>query len=285
MRSDDDLLDLILATARADERIRALVLSGSRADPTAPSDALRDFDVVCVVSDVESFRDDRDWIDAFGETAIVQHPDTMFDTTPRSDGGTTTLMQFTDGHRIDLTLLPLQAMAHFRHDGPAVVPYDPDGVVPPPPPTGARHHVPAPPTADAFADTCNEFWWLAPYVAKGLVRGETTYARHHLDTVMRAQLMRVLGWWVATASGFTRGPGKAGRFLRRELDPATWTLLQATYADADLGRSWNALEAMTVLFRRVARDVAVRFDLAYPERDDERVTTLLRRMRARSGVE
>lgn len=222
VRSDDDLLDLILATARADERIRALVLSGSRADPTAPSDALRDFDVVCVVSDVESFRDDRDWIDAFGETAIVQHPDTMFDTTPRSDGGTTTLMQFTDGHRIDLTLLPLQAMAHFRHDGPAVVPYDPDGVVPPPPPTGARHHVPAPPTADAFADTCNEFWWLAPYVAKGLVRGEPTYARHHLDTVMRAQLMRVLGWWVATASGFTRGPGKAGRFLRRELDPATW---------------------------------------------------------------
>jgi aminoglycoside 6-adenylyltransferase len=279
VRSDDDVLGLILETARADDRVRAVILSGSRADPDAPSDALRDFDVVYVVSDVGAFRHDPTWFEAFGEAAIVQHPDTMFDEPPRADGGFATLMQFTDGHRIDLTLLPREAMAGFRHDGPALVPYDPDGVVPPPPPAGAPHHVPATPTPDAFADTCNEFWWVAPYVAKGLARGETTYARHHLDTVMRAQLMRVLGWRVAAASGFVRGPGKEGRFLRRELDPEEWTLLQATYADAE--RSWDALDAMTALFRRSARDVAERHGLTYPEVDDERVSALLRRMRAR----
>ena len=284
VRSDDDVLGLILAIARADERVRAVILSGSRADPHAPSDALRDFDVVFVVRDVESFRDDHAWFRAFGETAIVQHPDAMSDAPPRADGGFAILMQFTDGHRIDLTLLPLGAMARFRHDGPAIVPYDPDGVVPPPPPAAAPHHVPAPPTPRAFAEVCNEFWWVAPYVAKGLARGETTYARHHLDTVMRAQLMTMLGWWVAAATGFVRGPGKEGRHLHRELEPESWRLVQATYADADAGRSWDALETMTVLFRRSAREVAAQFDLTYPEGDDERVTALLRRMRARSGA-
>lgn len=282
-RTDDDVLEAILATARADERVRAVVLSGSRADPAAPPDDLRDFDVVYVVTDVAALRDERDWLAAFGEPAIVQLPDAMGGAAPCDDGGFAFLMQFTDGHRIDLTLLPVDAMSGFRHDGPATVLYDPDGIVPTPPPPDASHHVPEPPTPGAFADACNEFWWVAPYVAKGLLRGELTYARHHLDTVMRAQLMTVLDWQVAGVHGFARGAGKCGRFLRRELDAERWTLLEATYASADVAATWDALEAMTRLFRSVAAEVAARHGLAYPQRDDERVTALLRRMRARAG--
>lgn len=282
-RTDDDVLDTILATARTDERVRAVVLSGSRADPSVPADDLRDFDVVYVVTDVPALRDERGWLEAFGEPAIVQTPDAMGGAPAREDGGFAFLMQFTDGHRIDLTLLPVDAMSGFRHDGPAIVLHDPDGIVPAPPPPDAPHHVPEPPTPGAFADACNEFWWVAPYVAKGLLRGEFTYARHHLDTVMRAQLMTVLDWQVAGASGFARGAGKCGRQLRRDLGAERWTLLEATYAPADAGATWDALEAMARLFRSVATEVAARHGLAYPEDDDRRVTALLRRMRARAG--
>ena len=280
-RTDDDVLDLILTIARRDPRVRAVVLSGSRADPAAPADDLRDFDVVYVVTDVAALRGDAAWLHGFGDTAIVQLPDAMVGAPARGDGGCAILMQFADGHRVDLTLLPIGAMAGFRHDGPAAVLHDPDGIVPPPPPPGAAHHVPAPPTAEAFADVCNEFWWVAPYVAKGLLRGELSYARHHLDTVMRAQLMMVLDWRVAAASGFTRGIGKFGRLLRGELPPASWAGLEATYADARPPSGWAALEAMTRLFRSAATEVAERTGLAYPADDDRRVTALLRRMRAR----
>ena len=282
-RTDADVLELILATALADARVRAVVLSGSRADPAAPADDLRDFDVVYVVTDVATLCDERAWLRAFGESAIVQTPDAMVGAPPREDGGFAFLMQFTDGHRIDLTLLPEAAMAGFRHDGPAVVLHDPDGIVPPPPPPDAPHHLPEAPTAGAFADVCNEFWWVAPYVAKGLLRGELTYARHHLDTVMRAQLMTMLDWDVAGASGSRRGAGKHGRYLRRELAPERWRWLEATFAAAGEAAAWDALEAMAGLFRSVAGEVAARHGLAYPEGDDRRVTALLRRMRARSG--
>jgi aminoglycoside 6-adenylyltransferase len=282
-RRDDDVLASILAVARADARVRAVVLSGSRADPAAPADELRDFDVVYVVTDVAALVGERGWLAAFGEPAIVQTPDAMGDAPPREDGGFAFLMQFVDGRRIDLTLLPVSAMAGFRHEEPAVVLHDPDGLVPAPPPPDAPHHVPESPTAAAFADACNEFWWVAPYVAKGLLRGELTYARHHLDTVLRAQLMTVLDWQVAGASGFARGAGKHGRFLRRELDAERWARLEATYAPADAAACWDALEAMTALFREVAGEVAARHGLAYPAGDDRRVTALLRRMRGRAG--
>jgi len=288
-RTDDDVLATILAIARADERVRAVVLSGSRADPAAPPDDLRDFDVVFVVTDVAALRDERDWLAAFGEPAIVQLPDAMGGAPPRdgaplrSNGGFAFLMQFTDGHRIDLTLLPVDAMSGFRHDGPAIVLHDADGIVPAPPLQDAPHHLPEPPTQRTFGEACNEFWWVAPYVAKGLLRGELTYARHHLDTVMRAQLMAVLDWQVAGASGFARVAGKCGRHLRRDLSAEHWTLLEATFAPADADANWDALEAMTRLFRTVAREVAARHGLAYPEDDDRRVAALLRRMRARRG--
>ncbi len=279
MRSDRDVLDLIVATARADPRVRAVVLSGSRADPAAPRDALQDFDVVYVVDEVTPFRDDLGWWRVFGEHAIVQFPDAMLGAPARADGGFAVLMQFTDGHRIDLTLLPVSAMAGFEHDGPAVVLHDPDGLVPPPPSPAAPHHLPEPPTREAFADACNEFWWVAPYVAKGLVRGELTYARHHLDTVLREQLMTMLDWYVLLASGGLRGAGKHGRLLRRELPPELWALVQATYADARPEQAWLALEALATLFRRVARAVAQHHGFAYPADDDERVSALLLRMR------
>lgn len=279
----DAALDRVLDAARADPRVRAAVLSGSRADPAASTDAWSDVDVVFVVRDVAPFRADPAWIDVFGERAILQRPDAMADASPRADGGEAYLMLFVDGSRIDLTLLPVGAMATYRHDGPAKVLFDRDGVVPPPPAPDAPQHVPDPPTAAAVADVCNEFWWVAPYVAKGLARGETTYAHHHLDTVLRARLLSMLGWRVAAANGFRRGPGKFGRDLRRELPPERWARLEATYADADPAHGWAALHAMTELFRDVAAEVAVRFGFDYPWSDDRHVTGHLRRVEGQAG--
>jgi aminoglycoside 6-adenylyltransferase len=283
--SDDPVLDRILEVVHADPRVRAVILSGSRADPAAAADRWRDHDLVFVVHDVTPFRDDPAWVDVFGERTILQRPDLMAGAPPRREGcgGDTWLMLFEDGSRIDLTLRTVAEMASYRHEGPARVVVDHDGVVPPPPAPDAPHFVPDPPTAARFDEVCNEFWWVAPYVAKGLARGETTYAHHHLDVVLRSQLLAVLDWEVAAASDFRRGSGKFGRDLRRLLSPERWARLEATYAGADPEATWDALEAMTELFRDVATGVAERFGFAYPSRDAERVTAHLRRVRTEAA--
>ncbi len=54
MRSEQEMLDLILDTARKDERIRAVMMNGSRANPNAPRDFFQDFDIVYFVTEVDS---------------------------------------------------------------------------------------------------------------------------------------------------------------------------------------------------------------------------------------
>ena len=65
MRSEQEMLELIVDTARNDERIRAVILNGSRANPNAPRDIFQDFDVVYIVTDVVSFSYDYEWIKIF----------------------------------------------------------------------------------------------------------------------------------------------------------------------------------------------------------------------------
>lgn len=49
MRSEQEMFDLILNTAREDKRIRAVYMNGSRTNPSAPRDIFQDYDIVYVV--------------------------------------------------------------------------------------------------------------------------------------------------------------------------------------------------------------------------------------------
>ena len=62
-------------------------------------------------------------------------------------------------------------------DSLSVLLLDKDGIIEPFPPPSEADYLPAPPTAEGFADCCNEFWWVCPYVAKGLWREEIVYAK------------------------------------------------------------------------------------------------------------
>jgi aminoglycoside 6-adenylyltransferase len=200
---------------------------------------------------------------------------------PPSDnaGGFTYLMQFADGNRIDLGIDPPAMLPELVKDSQSILLLDKDGIVPPLPPASDRDYLPQPPTAKAFADCCNEFWWVGPYVAKGLWREEIAYAKHMQDHFVRDQLTKMLNWWVGVETGFAANPGKFGKYLQRYLAPDLWELLLKTYADASYERTWEALFAMCELFRIIALRVAAHFGFDYPHEDDVRVSAHLRRVR------
>jgi hypothetical protein len=107
MRNEQEMLQLIVDTALQDERIRAVIMNGSRANPNAPRDIFQDFDIVYIVTDVAAFKNNDEWIKRFGEIMIMQKPEYMRDPPPSDDGRFSYLMQFTDGNRIDLNLFPI----------------------------------------------------------------------------------------------------------------------------------------------------------------------------------
>lgn len=280
MRGEQEMMDLILRTAREDERIRAVMMNGSRANPNAPKDFFQDFDIVYFVNDISPFRQNVPWIDRFGERMILQLPDDMTDPPPENIVSYAYLIQLADGNRIDLTFYPIDQLDVREADSQTVILLDKDGIFPSFPPASDRDYLPKPPTAKAFADCCNEFWWVSPYVAKGLWRDELTYARTLMDEAVRGQLMKMLTWYVGVKTGFAVSAGKEGKYLKRTLEPELWAMLEQTYCDADYGHTWDALLAMGDLFRKTAEAVAAHFEYEYPRGDDERVSAHLRHVRS-----
>ena len=279
MRNEQEMMDLILGTAREDERIRAVILNGSRADPNVQRDIFQDYDIVYVVTEMAPFLHNLEWIRRFGEMMILQLPDEMEgeQDTPRICYAY--LMQFADGNRIDLTIYPLARLPEMECDSLSVLLLDKDGVVEPYPPPSESDYLPQPPTARQFFDRCNEFWWLSLYVAKALWRDEILHAKQLLDENLREQLMACLVWYFGTKTEFAVSTGKAGKHFKQYLDPTLWELLLSTYADADPEQTWDALLAMGELFRTVAVAVANEFRYEYPYEDGARVTTHLRHVR------
>jgi aminoglycoside 6-adenylyltransferase len=279
MRSEQEMYELILNVARDDDRIRAVILNGSRANPRAPRDIFQDYDVVYIVTDVPSFKRDAGWIHRFGEIMIMQLPDDMQNWTPPKDGSYAYLVQFADGNRIDLTLYPLEKLEELERDSLSVLFLDKDGIIEPFPSPDESDHIPKPPTSKAFADCCNEFWWVCTYVAKGLWREEIAYAKYMQDQIVREQLMIMLAWYIEIETQFSVNPGKFGKYFKKYLKPELWEMFEKTYSDVAYDNTWEALLTMCDLFRIAALAVSEYFGFEYPHEDDKRVSAHLEHVR------
>lgn len=279
MRSEREMMALILGFAQEREDVRAVILNGSRVDANARPDIFQDYDVIYAVTDVGPFVHDFSWLDRFGERIIMQTPDLMDEPDRTAWDKFTFLMQLADGNRIDLTLRASSRMADCEHESLSVVVLDKDGTIGPLPPPSNADHLTKPPTAVRFANCCNEFWWVSTYVAKGLWRRELPYAMYMLDHPVRDMLIRMLQWHIGIRTDFTADSGKNGKFFERHLEPRHWEAFAATYSDADYEHIWTALFTMADLFRDVATDVAEHFSYSYPLEDDRRVWKHLQHVR------
>ena len=279
-RTDQEVLARIVAVAAGDERIRAVVLAGSRANPDVAPDRYQDFDVAYLVTDVQPFRDNPEWVrQRFGEPSILQMPEAM----RWPDGGDlfTYLMIFPDGHRIDLSFQA--SLATFLRDGePGIVLFDKDdgrGLVPPlPEPTDAVWHI-TPPSPLFYSSCCNNFWWCLGNVGKGIVRDELPYALQMLNTVVRPELHDMMSWYVGATHGFGVSVGKWGKWFKRYLPPQMYERYTATFSTADPGALWTSVLAMADLFHDLALVVAADRGLPYRQDEEDGMRQYLRWLR------
>lgn len=280
MRNEQEMYDLILRLAHQDERIRAVMLNGSRANPNAPQDIFQDYDIVYFVDNTASFINDPHWVEQFGPLIIMQTPDRI-DFPERTEFDRFAyLMQFADGNRIDLSLYAISALPQYESDSLSVMLLDKDNLFGTLPTPDESDYLPQPPTAAQYAHCCNEFWWVSTYVAKGLWRREVTYAQNLLELVIRKELFKMLTWQIGLQTDFAVNPGKVGKYFEEYLEPQVWQALLTTYADGDLENIWEALLTLGQLFRASALAVGRWGQFDYPTEDDQRVTAHLAHVRA-----
>ncbi|WP_413374898.1 aminoglycoside 6-adenylyltransferase [Alkalihalobacillus sp. 1P02AB] len=276
MRTEEEMLDLILKVAKEDQRVRMVGLNGSRTNSHAPKDIFQDYDIVYLVSEIDSFLEEEQWVDVFGERIIMQTPEDMAMFPPQLGARFSYLMLFTDHNRIDLMLIPMEEKeVYLKEDGLIEVLLDKDE----PsrklaPPTDEEYWVKKP--SDAFyQDCCNEFWWVTTYVAKGLYRKEILYAQEHLNQIVRSMLLKMLSWKVGVETDFSLSVGKSYKYLERYVDDDTWQKIMKTFATGNYEEVWRALFVTCELFRETALFVGESLQYTYAKKEDESVFAYL----------
>ena len=279
MRSSDEIKKLIIDRAVSDSRIRAVLLNGSRANLNVVPDKFQDFDVVYIVTEIESFISDHNWTNIFGEILVRQLPDEMeLGKGPGAEDnvGFSYLMLLKDGNRIDLTLFPLEKLeSSFSRDSLTIVWLDKDNVFSNVIKPSDQDYLIKSPTENAFLESCNEFWWTSTYVAKGISRNEITYAKEILETVVRPMFMKIVEWYIGTETNFSVAFGKGGKFMHRYLPDKIYNKILSTYSDHQPEDNWQSLFAMTELFGQLATIVADNSGFQYNSREEENVKRYL----------
>ncbi|HEX3768743.1 MAG TPA: GNAT family N-acetyltransferase [Puia sp.] len=278
MRTPDEIKKIILDNANSDNRIRAVLLNGSRANQKLPPDDLQDFDIMYIVHQMDSFLSNHDWTSIFGEKLIWQLPDEMniFNGEKKGSDAFHYLMLFNDGNRIDLTLFPREKMeTDFSPDSLTVVWLDKDNLFEHIEPATDSDYRLKKPTEKEFIDACNEFWWVSAYIAKGLSRDEIPYAKAIMEGPVKKMFLKMTEWYIGTKTEFSVSSGLHGKYIRQYLSDEEYTVWLKTYPDAKSKNIWNALFLMTGIFKTFALSIAEKLNFRYNETEQENAISYL----------
>ncbi|WP_392485925.1 aminoglycoside 6-adenylyltransferase [Haloimpatiens sp. FM7315] len=283
MRTENEMFDLILGVANRDSRVRAVYMNGSRANSNVKKDIFQDYDIVYVVTETKSFIEYREWINVFGEPIIFQFPDELDRMQGRDvdfKNGYTYLMQFTDGNRIDLHIETMEVLKkEYGKDKLTVPLLDKDNCLPQISEPSDEDYWVKKPTYGQYFSRCNNFWWVAPYCAKGLWRQEILYTIEVMNSYVRQELLTMLSWYAGAQTEFKVSMGKSNKHLKEYLDLEVWTRLMNTFNMSDYNSAWNALITTCELFEEIAIKVGKIFEYEYNHNEAKRSFAFIKHIR------
>lgn len=281
-RNQEQMMDLILGMANRDERIRSVILNGSRASPSGKSDIFQDYDIIFIVKDVLPFVSDKVWIDSFGQMLIMQMPDEMDGAWEKAKDKYTYLMRFTDCNRIDLTCMTLKRYQAEHRDSQSILLLDKDNTLGEFKAPSDYDYLPIPPTRKEFDDCCNEFLWVSTYVAKGIFRKELLYAKFAAENICKQKLIEMMSWNAAIKTQHQKPIGMFAKHLKQYTEPTLWMMLRETYVSSDYKDIWFGLFKMLELFNIVAMQGAGFFSFKYDQDEYQRVLDFLKEIESKA---
>lgn len=278
LRSAAEIKQIFTDLAMRDNRIRAILLQGSRANSKIVPDAYQDYDIFLVVNQMEEFISDHLWTSVFGERIISQLPDEMKTVEDRHNEKDSFhyLMLFKDQTRIDLTLYPKEKInSNFKPDSLSFLWMDKDGLFDHIDKADDSDYLIKKPAENEFAECCNEFLWVSTYISKGLKRKEITYAKAMMEGPVRRMFMRMIEWYIGTETGFSVSFGQSGKMMKRYLDKDSYKKILTTYPGYKVKNIWDSLFIMMEIFKEYAIHVAEKLKFKYEHEEHENVLEFL----------
>lgn len=259
MRTEQEMMDLIMNKALQDDRIRAVTMDGSRANCNATHDKYCDFDIVYYVTDVREFTTDKSWISYYEDILIVQYPMDWYSHPYdyHSHDTFTYLIQFADGNRIDLSIVDIRNIEKEAYNNePRIVLLNKDNFIELGPIDDERAFYIQKPSELEFYNTCNEFRWLCIYISKGLCREELYYAKYAYDVLVMEMFIKMLNWKIAIDHNFQVTTGDHSKYLKRFLTDSEMRRFHAIFPNGKYEDIWNKLFLMYDYFAELESYVA-----------------------------
>lgn len=243
MRSEKEVMNLIIDFAKSNNKIKAVIMNGSRVNDKIKKDKLQDYDIVYVSYNVEAFIENRSWIRYFGDVCIMQTPDesSIFKVDNKTLESFGFLVQYFD-IRIDFTVCTTKhALNTIITDSLTRIILDKENLLPKINEASDEDYILKRPTKEEFKDCCNEFWWVSVYIAKGLYRNELLYAIDHLNLYVRPMYLLMLKYKAGFDKNYKVSFGKNDKYLPNYLNDNDLTNLKKTYPTLERDVLWDAL--------------------------------------------
>ena len=262
MNKDKILYNKILNMAKTNDNIRLVEMNGSRANPNIEPDQYQDFDIVFYVADYEAFLRDQSWMKDLGDVFLSQTTLDQRDTDNPENGSFIYMLQFRDGTRLDLSIVDVGKIKdNFKQDSLSMILLDKDGYN-----LTDRHdesdYYVKKITKEEYHYCRNEFFWVVPYVAKGIARGHLFYALKHLD-IIRKELENVIDWWIGHKHNYQVSVGKGKSRYEKLLPKDLFIKYEKTYASVNEAQIQEALYSALILFDQLAKELAETYDFPY----------------------
>jgi aminoglycoside 6-adenylyltransferase len=280
-----NVIEKLVRWGEAEPLLRAAILTSSRAIPHAHTDRFSDYDVILILTNIDSFFADRSWLDAFGSVLALYRDPLIVE---RGFQRSAYVTQYDDGLKIDFNLWPVELLRQIvaepqlprEFDAGYQVLIDKDHLTVGLKSPTYRAYIPTSPTESDYHDKIESFFLDTTYVAKFLWRDDLMAAKHILENSLKQDHLRpMFEWRIEIDHNWSLKLGPYGRGLKQWLRQDLWADLEQTYTGAESESNWTALFQTINLMRRVAIEVGEAMGYRYPHELEQRVRTYLHRVK------
>jgi len=280
-RTEKEIFDLIHKFAKPDDRIRVVMMNGSRANPSIRKDLFQDYDIACYVTEIEPYKIEEDVVAYFGETIAIEQPNLGPWPPNDADGSYHNYnIQFLDGNRIDLSFFKIDRLDEKCKDSLSKVLVDKDNLCMNLPPASEKSYFIAEPDAVNFKGCCDAFFFaICSHIPKTIWRKQLPLLKFYIEGWIREPVQLMLSWEVGLKTGFDKSIGHKGKYLQEFLETGKWEQYLKTYVDSDYENIWDSVFLFHEIFMQSAAFVAGEYNFIFPEENARKVLSFLHHVR------
>ena len=277
------LLEPVLAWARTEEAIRAVVITGSLARRDASTDQWSDLDAQIITCDIRRYSADDSWLDALGDVWIrfPLHEDVPY-----------RLVWFAGGIKVDFQFLTVESIHDMRECGSLsdeykrgyLVALDKDDLYRDLPPSPHLFPQPGAPSAEQVHSIINEFWFEAIHVAQFIRRREFWVVKFR-DWTMKSDLLQLLDWHARASANQEINTWLLGKRIHEWTDDATYKSITQIWSGWDALALWQGLLQQIELFRRLSIELSQALDYVYHDATYRQIEAYIRSLQAADDLD